>query len=104
MRRGPRPLTTILALASALTLLPYPASAATGTFRYCGDGDDCRDLVDPPSDRCVPLDLEAYSGHNGTQSMGYLFHDAKCTEELGNVNPGDDWRRLDAVTGAAFVD
>ena len=104
MRRVPRRLTTILALASALTLLPSPASAAKGTFRYCGDGDDCRDLVDPPSDGCVPLDLEAYSGHNGTESMGYLFHDAQCSEELGNVNPGDDWRRFDAVNGAAFVD
>jgi hypothetical protein len=36
--------------------------------------------------------------------MGYLFHDAECSEELGNVNPGDDWRRLDAVNGVAFVD
>ena len=104
MRRVPRPLTTILALASAMTLLPSPASAATGTFRYCGDGDDCRELVNPASDGCVPLEIEASSGHNGTESMGYLFHDAKCTEELGNVNPGDDWRRFDAVNGVAFVD
>ncbi len=102
MRRVPRPLTTILALASALTLLPSHAPAATGRFRYCDN--DCRELVDPPSDTCVPLEVEASYGHNGTQSMGYLFHDAECTEELGNVNPGDDWRRLDAVKGAAFVD
>lgn len=104
MRRGPRPLTTILALASVLTVLASPAPAATGTFRYCGDGNDCRDLVDPESDTCVRLELEAYSGHNGTRSMGYLFHDAECSVELGNVNPGDDWRRLDAVKGVAFVD
>jgi hypothetical protein len=102
MRRVPRRLTTILALASAMTLLPYPASAAKGTFRYCGD--ECRELVDPASNSCVPLEVEASYGHNGTQSMGYLFHDAECSEELGNVNPGDDWRRLDAVNGVAFVD
>ncbi|MGH8975159.1 MAG: hypothetical protein ACRD0C_18395 [Acidimicrobiia bacterium] len=102
MRRVPGRLTTILALASALTVLPFPASGATGTFVYCGD--ECRELTDPASDTCVPLEIEAYSGHNGTQSMGYLFHDAKCTEEQGNVNPGDDWRRLESVNGVAFVD
>ena len=104
MRRVPRPFTTILALASAMTLLPSPASAATGTFRYSADGSDCPRSRQPASDSCVPLEVEATSGHNGTESMGYLFHDAKCSEELGNVNPGDDWRRLDAVTGVAFVD
>ena len=104
MRRVPRRLTTILALASALTLLPSPTPAATGNFRYCGNGDDCRELVNPRSDRCVPLEVEAFSGHNGTASMGYLFHDAQCSEEQGNVNPGDDWARLEAVNAVAFVD
>ena len=104
MRRVPRPLMTTLALASAMSLLPSPASAAKGTFRYCGDGDNCRELVNPASDRCNPLEVEAFYGHNGTESMGYLFHDAQCSVELGNVNPGDDWRRLDAVNGVAFVD
>jgi hypothetical protein len=102
MRRVPGRLAAILALASALTVLPWPASGATGTFVYCGD--ECRELTDPASNICVPLELEAYSGHNGTRSMGYLFHDAECHDELGNVNPGDDWRRLDSVNGVAFVD
>lgn len=103
MQRVAERLTTILAVASALTALPLPASAATGTFRYC-HGDGCRELVDPASDTCVQLEVEGYHGHNGTQSMGYLFHDAECTVELGNVDPGDDWRRLEAVNGVAFVE
>ena len=102
MRRVPGRLITILSLASAMTILPFPASGATGIFTYCGN--ECRELTDPVSGTCVPLELEAYSGHNGTRSMGYLFHDAECHDELGNVNPGDNWRRLDSVNGVAFVD
>ena len=100
MRRLAPRLCVILAVSSALTMLPLSASAATGVFHYC-QGSDCKKLENPADNLCIGLAVQANHVRNETTGVAHLFGDGQCGREVGVAGPGER-RSVHAIYSVIF--
>lgn len=80
--RGPTmgTLAVSMALVLAGTLFTGTAHAANGVFFYRHQLGELRNLVNPPSDQCIPLTGGAHEADNRTDHKALLYQDGNCTQ------------------------
>ncbi|MFK0118466.1 hypothetical protein [Streptomyces sp. NPDC090994] len=76
---------TAAALAVGLT---SSAQAATGTIRYFSASGQAFQIVNPPDNVCLNLQVRAQLLANNTNKTVSYFFDANCANFTGNLPPG----------------